>query len=571
MNIEEFEVLQTDVLVVGGGGAALRAALEADACGANVLLLSKGSAAKSGATYYSVAETGGFSCPNGYHDPSDSPEVFYHDIITAAQSMAVPRLAEVLAIEAIREKNYLESLGLEFARDKNNSYMCSFACFASKRRNLAILNHFKPILKVLANQFEKRQIKSISGITVTNLIVENGVCGGAFAIGKNKEKIMVLAKSVILAAGGGSRLFKKNMYPTDITGDGCAMAYRSGASIANMEFVQAGIGLAYPKLNLFKQHLWEALPSLTNAKGEKFLDKYIESSSHCNYSDIMKGKCRHFPFSSRDDSRYVEIAVQREINEGMPTSQGNVYVDFLNSNLEALIADKDSRISHIWPFAYNKYKELGINLFNDKLEIACFAHSMNGGVLTDEDSQSINIEGLFAAGEVATGQHGADRLGGNMAVACQVFGRRAGVAAAKHVMRKKNFISIKKAKKRENLFLSQLRLKSDVAIDLLFEKIHDGADKNLLVVRNESGIKNFLNSLSEIENEIKLGTSRQQSNVPLVKLYELNNLIEIGKLISRAALERKESRGSHYRTDFPKLDENLSKMHIFNDYRLKKN
>ena len=182
------------------------------------------------------------------------------------------------------------------------------------------------------------------------------------------------------------------------------------------------------RCNLFGNQLWEAIPRITNGKGEKFIHNYIQGDY--TEDEVIEAKGGHFPFSVRDISRFVEIAIQEEITYGTPTERGNVYLDFLDVDFEKLFAKPNSLLKPMWPLTYNRFKELGVDLYKEKIEIACFAHAINGGIRIDEHAQS-TIPGLYAAGEAASGPHGADRLGGNMSVTCQVFGRRAGEDAAK--------------------------------------------------------------------------------------------------------------------------------------------
>ncbi len=154
-----YRELKTGVLVIGGGGAALKSALAAMESGADVLVITKGAFGKSGATYYSVAESGGYCCPSGHYDPTDSEQIFYEDILNAAQGAAKPELAKILAEEAVAEKEFLERIGLCFARKPDGGYISNSGCFSSKRRNLTVLNHFKPILKVLGDRLREMGVK----------------------------------------------------------------------------------------------------------------------------------------------------------------------------------------------------------------------------------------------------------------------------------------------------------------------------------------------------------------------------------------------------------------------------
>lgn len=540
--------LSTDVLVIGGGGAALRAALAADDAGAAVLLATKGRAGETGATYCSLAEVGAFNVPDAAIDPTDSPDVFYQDIMDAALDTADPRLARIVADEAVEAREYLEDCGMHFARNPDGSYLGYKACFSSKARSHVVENHFKPIIVTLMGRIKERPIELLEDVTITDLLVAGNVCRGALGL-KDGKLVVIRAKSVIVAAGGASTLFRRNMYPADITGDGYAMARRAGATMSNMEFIQAGIGLAWPEVNLFGNQLWEAMPRLTNGKGEPFLPKYI-TGGHTEEA-VVAAKGGHFPFSVRDISRFIEIGVHKEITGGSPTDRGNVRLDFLDVDFEAVFAKEGSRLKNMWPLTYRRFMELGVDLYKEAIEIACFAHAINGGILIDEHGAS-SVQGLYAAGEVASGPHGADRLGGNMSVTCQIFGRRAGEAAAKRAATMPEPLPVQDLPEQAAIRLERLGGLSAADADALLAELQQAADDALLIVRNGDTLERFLKTLDGLEERLHGG--KAPVSVPLAHLSELHNLIETGRLIATAALRRTESRGSHYRSDYPDLD-----------------
>lgn len=550
--------LKTDVLVVGGGGAALRAALSAKDCGVDVLIISKGDIGKSGATYYSAAEVGAFNVPDGAIDPTDTKDIYYEDIINMASGCADPKLARIIADEAEDAMHYLESCGMEFSKSESGKYNGYRACFSTKARSHISINHFKPLVKALREKLQSENITQINNLSVTNLIINNGQCFGAFAINNKNEMYLIEAKAVVLATGGASTLFKHNMYPSDITGDGYAVAYRAGAKLSNMEFLQAGIGLAYPVVNLFGNQLWEAMPKLTNIHGDEFVRKY----SLYKVEEVTEAKSKHFPFSVRDISRYIEISIQKEVIQGFPTPRGNVYLDFLDTDFEKLLNDQTSNFRNMWPFTYKRFSELGIDLYKDKIEVACFAHAVNGGVLIDENAES-SIIGLFAAGEVAAGPHGADRLGGNMSVTSQVFGKHAGAAAAKLSLEQiPSFNYFDDCTNKEKLFLESF---SPLTIEKgkeILNNIQNLSDECLLIVRNEEKLAFYAEELLKIREGVRNKKESPGEKLPLYRIIELDNLITTGLLMAKAAQLRKESRGSHYREDYPFEDSKFNKMNI---------
>jgi L-aspartate oxidase len=381
---------------------------------------------------------------------------------------------------------------------------------------------------------------------VVNLIVRNGQCYGVYALDENGSPVVIRAKATIMTTGGASQLFAKNLYPADITGDGYAMAHRAGAYLVNMEFMQAGVSIVSPFINLFGNYLWDARPNLTDRDGKVFVPDYLPDGT--TLDSVIRQKERHFPFSSRDISRYIEISIQKAINEGRGTDEGGVYMDFIDTDFDEVLADETRSIAKMWSTTYEWYKARGADLYRDKVQIACSAHAVNGGIYIDDDAQS-NIKGLFAAGEVAAGPHGADRLGGNMSVTCQVFGRRAGRAAAARA-RNIEHPRFNDIYEEQHAFMSQFRGRGEESLPELRKRLQREANRYLLVVREEDGLQRFAETCREMHEALRSATVIETPE-DVVHALELNNLCEVGSLMTMAALERRESRGGHYREDFP--------------------
>ncbi len=540
-----YREVKTDVLIVGSGGAALRAALSASAEGAEVLVVIKGEFRRSGATFHSVAEVGAFNVPDDAGRTEDSPDVFLEDILTAAQGMSDPRLSRILAEEAESALSFLESHGVNFEREGDN-YLVFRACFSSRPRSHVIKDHFKPIVKALGAEASRCGVKVMDRTMVVNLIVRDGVCYGVHAIDGEGNPVIIRAKAVVMTTGGASQLFATNLYPSDITGDGYAMAWRSGAHLVNMEFMQAGVSIVSPFVNLFGNYLWNAGPRLTDRDGIPFLSDYLPEG--LTVQAVIDEKQRHFPFSSSDISRYVEIGIQSAINDGRGTDEGGVYLDFIDCDFDRILSDRTSSIARMWPLTYDWYKERGTDLYRDKVQIACSAHAINGGLRIDSDAQS-NIWGLFAAGEVAAGPHGADRLGGNMSVTCQVFGARAGRKAAE-LAREPGHADIPDLFDEQAEFLARFRGHGSEPLPELRRSLQMAANRHLLILRDAKGLEALRSSAAAIRDTV-LSSGQIENAQDRVNAIELLNMCEVADIMGRAALERAESRGSHYRVDLP--------------------
>lgn len=553
---QDLKEIRTDVLVVGSGGAALRAALDAQDGGATVTVAIKGEFRRSGATFHSVAEVGAFNVPDGAGDPQDNPDVFLRDMMVAGQDMSDPRLSAILAEEAEAALRYLESYGVHFERtgeDAGAPYLTFKACFSSRPRSHVIKDHFKPIVKALGSEATRRGMSALDRLMIVDLIVRDGECLGAVALDRNGEPVVIRAKATILTTGGASQLFRTNLYPSDITGDGYAMAHRAGAHLVNMEFMQAGVSILDPFVNLFGNYLWDAGPNLTDRHGRPLLDDYLPEG--LTRTSVIDAKQGHFPFSSSDISRYVEISIQKAVNEGRGTELGGVMLDFRDSDMATILSDKSRSIARMWPLTYDWYKERGTDLLKDQVQITCSAHAINGGLRIDPDAQS-NIKGLFAAGEVAAGPHGADRLGGNMSVTCQVFGGRAGRAAARRAKAMDHPQVKDPLEGCELLSARTARAGGGEDLDTLRARLQDAANRHLLIIRDEAGLNAMKAECAALKEQA--GAARIETVEDSVKAIELGNLIAVGELMATAALQRRESRGSHYREDYPEADAALA-------------
>ncbi len=542
-----YRTISCDILIIGGGGAGMAAAIAAAKMGVDVLLVSKGESGRSGATYYDIAEIGAYNAPDGTGDPTDNAEVFYEDIKKASLSMASLDLCRIIAERSLETLEYITSMpdGDRIFEKNGEGYKVFQSCFTSKPRAHIMHDHFRPLLAVLGKEAVRLGIKTINGVTVADLLVENGVCCGAYGFDQNGQDMVFAAKSVILAAGGASQLFRHNMYPDDVMGDSYAMALRAGAKMTNMEFLQMGIGMAYPFINLFENYLWECYPILKNGLNEKFLHGYIPTG--ITEKQVLRDKRLHFPFSTRDNSSYVEIAVQKEINAGRGNRNGNILLDINTPEFREL-QKYENNFSLMWKTTYDWYLGKGVDLQQKSMEIACFAHAINGGALIDVNGAA-SIEGLYAVGEAAAGPHGADRLGGNMSVASQVFGRIAGGHSAVRAKKTRSIPDLSKAVQERRNFWAEIWLPDGASEEEILASVKNESDRCLLVVRNEEQLLEYKGILRKLQKACRNGDRcRPMDKSRMVSLY---NLMETGILIARSALARKESRGSHYREDYP--------------------
>lgn len=533
--------LNVDVLIIGAGGAGCRAAIAAADCGAAVLLVSKVAPGKAGATAHPVAEMAGYNAGDTFipHDV----QRHYDDMIAAGQGMADEKLASLVAVNAPGTITQLEQWGVKFEREGDRYYIFK-SCFASSPRTHVIRGHGEPILKAMIEQIHRRpNIQTMDGVTVMGICIRNGVCIGAYGFCCG-EMLYINAKSVVLATGGCGYIFERNMNPSDVTGDGYSIAYHAGASLTNMEFMQIGIGFSWPIENIFNGYIWEGTPKLCDSCGRDIFNGLLPDA--LTVTDVMHEHRKHFPFSTSDCSKYLEIAIHTAIRDGRGTAHRGVLADLshMTDSYVSSLTD-DCGIHHMWPIAREYMQSKGVNLLKDKVEVACYAHAINGGVKVGVNAMS-EIEGLFAAGECAGGPHGADRLGGNMMVTCQVFGKIAGIEAAAYALRCRCHEEIFTYADTHMEEMKSLLFKK-IDVDMAFKRLKKETQDSLLVGRTETGLIGLSKVIKELSRELEDAPLCDDADPRAVVLY---HALTAARVMCASAMKRKESRGAHHRADY---------------------
>ncbi len=517
------EVVKTDVLVVGGGGAGSRAAYEAKRFepGLDVLVVVDGTWGTGGSTVWKASETLGINAPLNLAEDGDSPEVFLNDILETGLGLGNPTLASIIAYESSDRILELIDLGAEFDSIGGKIIQrklsgCTRARSLSRGGKTGV-----SIVSTLKNASLEKGVRVLEGARVLDLISENGEVWGARALKQGKQ-IDILAKATILANGGAGAMFPHNVNHPSLHGDGYAMAYRAGALLCNMEFIQIGPGVVFPKINfIIHSHMWRFSPRLRNVLGNEFLDEYLPPG--ISREEALSLKSMSFPFSVRTNARYVDIAIYKEIIHGRGTKYGGILFD-VNHIPESQLKDKA-------PVTYQTFLDSGVNLCTDAIEIAPLVQNFNGGIKIDENAAT-TIPGLFAVGEVSGGVHGADRPGGNNLTDCQVFGYRGGRAAAALALERP-------WKLKDTIQPKELIVQEEMG-NLRY--IQEGIDNTLMIIRRK---ENLLELLGKIRG------FRQNASV----LSTINdNFLLNAEIFARAALLREESRGTHYREDFPNTE-----------------
>ncbi|CEP68401.1 FAD-dependent pyridine nucleotide-disulphide oxidoreductase [Moorella glycerini] len=518
--------LRCDVLVIGGGAAGSRAAYEAKRSHPQleVTLVVAGKYGTSGSTNLIASESLGINAPFNYMGDGDDPDVYFQDMLDTGGGLSDPDLCRVIADEACTRVEELMALGLEFDSEAGHPVQRKLSG-CTKARSLTCGGATgREIVRVLKKANISIGVQVIEDVRILDLVKDdNGrVCG---AVGLNEKKpIFITARAVILATGGAGRIFRKNVNPPSIEGDGWAMAYRAGARLVNMEFFQVGPAVVKPKVQfIIHSHMWRLQPKLTNVHGEEFLKHYCPEG--VEVAEVIEAKAMSYPFSVRTVAKYLDIAIFKELMAGRGTLDDGVYFDVTHVEEEVL--------KQRAPITYDFLKRAGVDLTREKIELGLVVQNFNGGILIDVNGFT-GVEGLYAAGEVTGGVHGADRPGGNNLIDTQVFGYRAGRAAAEYALGQKE---------KSKLPVIVQDMSSELVKPVTEEEqvaLQRSADlyyRELTIVRRAEGLRRVLDYISEHK-------PNNQNNI-------LGNRLLVGQILALAALTREESRGTHYREDFP--------------------
>src|SRR5690606_33958553 len=334
----------------------------------------------------------------------------------------------------------------------------------------------------------------------------------------------------------------------DITGDGYALGYRAGASLVNMEYIQAGFGTIKPSLNIVMAWFWALMPGFVDVNGRPLLDDVLPEG--LSAEEVMRTKVKHYPFSASDASKWLEIAAKRAMLEGRLTPLGGFRLDLRNVDENRLVPGSDLAV--MWPVSKEWMGKKRLDFENQPLEIGLFGHAINGGLVISENCES-TVPGLLAVGESAGGPYGADRLGGNMLLNEQVFGRRAGLRAAQLGRERAARAHARNGDAEVARAPSEGEAPREAA-----RRLKAVMTRDVLIIRNAEGLTRAENQLLALRDELESGRYGATSLKQRIELSEVHNLLDTGLMIIAAALARRETRGSHYREDYPNKDEALS-------------
>ena len=537
-NMRKEQQVTTSVLVIGTGGSGLRAAIELAESGTDVLAVGK----RPKHDAHTSLAAGGINAALGTMDEEDSWQQHAADTIKESYYLADPRTVQVVAQGAQRGIEDLERYGMNFAREQDGRISQRFFG-AHKFRRTAFAGDYTglEIQRTLIRRAEQLQIPVLDSVYITELLVAEGKIFGAYGFDVNDGTgYLIYADAVILAAGGHNRIWRRSSSRRDEnTGDSFRLAVEAGARLRDAELVQFHpSGIIEPESvagTLISEAARGEGGILTNALGERFMERYDPE---------------RMELSTRDR---VALAAYTEISEGRGTDKGGVWLDVSHLPRETIM----SRLPRVYQ---TMLEEQMLDITQEKIEIAPTAHYSMGGVWVDPLTHATEVPGLYAIGEASSGLHGANRLGGNSLIELLVFGRIVGQEAA-------GYSRALMSHQRSQQAIDQARhsVQSLVSADgeenvrSLQRAIRDVMTAHAGVVRNEAGLQLGLEKLGEIEQRMQnIGIHPDIAGFQdLCHAFDLKSSVLAARATLESALERKETRGCHNRSDYPMADPEL--------------
>jgi succinate dehydrogenase / fumarate reductase flavoprotein subunit len=533
MTTERFETHEHDVLIIGAGGAGLRAAIEALAHGAKVGVVCKSLLGKA----HTVMAEGGIAAAMGNVDSADGWKPHFRDTMRGGKMLNNWRMAQLHAQESIDRVSELEQWGALFDRtDNGNILQRAFGGHTYKRLCHVGDRTGLEMIRTLQDRGVALGVDVYMECTVTRLLKDGDRIAGAFGYWREQGRfVQFKAKSVIICTGGIGKAWKITSNSWECTGDGMALAYQAGAELLDMEFVQFHpTGMVWPP-GVQGILVTEAVRGeggiLRNKLGERFMEKYDPKRMELSTRDV------------------VARSIYTEVREGRGSEHGGAYLDISHKPAEV--------VKKKLPSMYHQFKELAdVDITKGPMEVGPTCHYMMGGIKVEAETAASTVRGLFAAGEAAAGLHGANRLGGNSLSDLVVFGRRAGEAAAKYAATVQS-PTIDEAQvaaaERELLTPFERTGESPYAIH---RDLQETMQFLVGIFRVEEDLKKALAELAKLkERAAKVSVEGSRMFNPGWHLaFDLRNMLIVSEAVTIAALARRESRGAHSRIDCPETD-----------------
>ena len=579
---ENIERHRYDVVVIGAGGAGLRAAIEARLAGKRTAIISKSLFGKA----HTVMAEGGAAAAMGNVNPNDNWMVHFRDTMRGGKFLNNYRMAELHAKEAPERIWELETYGALFDRTKDGKisqrnfggHEYPRLAHVGDRTGLELIRTLQQ--KIVSLQQEDRaelgsyeaRLRVFAACTITELLVDGSKIAGAFGYHRESGKLVLLeTPAVILATGGVGKSYKVTSNSWEYTGDGHALALRAGASLINMEFLQFHpTGMVWPpsvRGILVTESVRGDGGVLKNTEGKRFMFDYVPDVFRTQYAETEDEADRWYA-DPDNNKRPPELlprdevarAINAEVKAGRGTESGGVFLDIASRRPAEFILKR-------LPSMYHQFKELAeVDITVEPMEIGPTCHYVMGGVEVDADTAASTVPGLYAAGEVAGGMHGSNRLGGNSLSDLLVFGKRAGDAAAAYAagLPTSPVVPERDVQQAEQEAGSPFTVKGGENPYTLHQELQQTMNDLVGLIRTATEMSDALERIAALcERSEQLTVEGDQRFNPGWHLaIDLRNMLLISECIARAALERKESRGGHTRDDYPMTDPEWGKINL---------
>jgi succinate dehydrogenase / fumarate reductase flavoprotein subunit len=546
MSDAPYETVETDVLVVGAGGAGMRAAIAAAGAGARVLVLCKSLLGKA----HTVMAEGGMAAALANVAHMDSWEAHFADTMKGGKLLNSWRMAMIHAREAPERVLELERWGAVFDRTQEGLiHQRPFGAHTYPRlAHIGDRTGLELIRSLQDRLVHTPRVEVRMEVTVAQLLTAGGRVTGALAYRRADGSLLVCrARAVLLATGGAGRIYRVTSNSWECTGDGAALAYEAGARLQDCEMVQFHpTGMVWPpgvRGILVTEGVRGEGGVLRNKDGERFMERYDHE---------------RMELSSRD---VVARAINSEVIAGRGTPHGGAYLDITHRSRDY--------IQRKLPSMYDQFLKLArVDITREPMEVAPTIHYFMGGVRVDAETGATTLPGLFAAGEVASGLHGANRLGGNSLSDLLVFGKRAGEAAAAQQEDDGGQVPIDRAQVAEGIarLLGPLERPDGESPYRLQAELQDVCTRHAPIIRDEAGLREGLRKVLDLaERAERCGTggpTGRAFNPGWHTAQDLRSMLVSAEALFRCALERKESRGAHARADYPRTESGLARVNM---------
>jgi succinate dehydrogenase / fumarate reductase flavoprotein subunit len=536
-----YETHEHDVLIIGAGGAGLRAAIEALAQGVRVGVVCKSLLGKA----HTVMAEGGIAAAMANVDAQDDWRAHFRDTMRGGKFLNNWRMAQLHAQEAPERVRELEQWGALFDRtEKGEILQRAFGGHTFKRLCHVGDRTGLEMIRTLQDRGVHQGIDVYMECTITRLLKDGDRIAGAFGYWREQGRFVVFkAKSVVICTGGIGKAWRITSNSWEYTGDGMALAFDAGAYLMDMEFVQFHpTGMVWPP-GVQGILVTEAVRGeggvLRNKNGERFMERYDP---------------KRLDLSTRD---VVARSIYTEVREGRGTEHGGAFLDISHKPADY--------VKRKLPSMYHQFLELAdVDITKGPMEVGPTCHYMMGGIRVDAESAQSSVPGLFAAGESAVGLHGANRLGGNSLSDLLVFGRRAGLAAAEHAKRSPApVIDSSQIEDAERQMLLPFERSGGERPYAIHDDLQEVMQSLVGIFRNEEDLRRALSEIDKLkERAARVCVEGSRLFNPGWHLArDLQNMLTIAEAVARSALARRESRGAHSRIDYPGLDDGWGKKH----------